>query len=80
MYSMSTRILNKKMELIRWLSALEDKSVIDKIMEIKKQESRDWWIEISEEERKSLERGIDDAEKGKLVPHSSVRKRYEKWL
>jgi len=71
---------NKKLELIQWLSALEDSSILDKIIELRKSEDKDWWNSISEDEKQSIERGLKDAEAGKLNPHSEARKLYEKWL
>ena len=35
---------------------------------------------ISEDEKKSIEAGLNDAENGKLNDHSQARKLYEKWL
>lgn len=35
---------------------------------------------VSEEERQSIERGLEDSKNGRVTPHSEVRKRYEKWL
>jgi plasmid stabilization system protein ParE len=57
---------NKKIELIQWLSTIEDISVLNKIMELRKKESKDWWNSISENEKKSIEAGLNDAENGKL--------------
>lgn len=71
---------NKKIELIQWLTTLDDVSLIDKLLEIRKNESADWWQEISEEERTSIEKGIGDAEDGKLTEHLSVKENYERWL
>lgn len=76
---MDIKIQNKKIELIQWLSTLSDKGVIDEIMQLRKSEKNDWWNEISEKERLSLEKGIEDADSGKLNPHSEAKKIYEKW-
>lgn len=73
-------IQNAKIELIQWLSTLDDSAMIQKLIEFRKKETKDWWINISDEEKKSIKRGISDAEKGKMKPHSEVRKIYEKWL
>jgi hypothetical protein len=73
-------ILNKKLELIQWLSSIEDSSIIEKIMELRKKENKDWWDSISENEKKAIESGLKDADSGKLNPHSNARKLYEKWL
>ena len=73
-------IQNKKLELIQWLSTLEDSTIIEKIVALRKNESKDWWNSISEIEKESIEQGLNDANSGKLNPHSSARKLYEKWL
>ena len=71
---------NKKLELIQWLSTIEDSTIIEKIMDLRKKESKDWWNSISESEKESIEKGLQDADAGKLNPHSNARKLYEKWL
>jgi hypothetical protein len=77
---MESKILNKKIELIQWLSTLEDKVVIEKLIKFRKEESTDWWDSISDEEKKAIESGLNDADKNNLIPHVTVRKTYEKWL
>lgn len=77
---MESKILNKKLELIQWLSTLEDKVVIEKLIKFRKEESTDWWDSISDEEKKSIESGLNDVDKNNLIPHVTVRKTYEKWL
>ncbi len=73
-------ILNKKLELIQWLSTVEDSTILEKIMDLRKRENKDWWNSISENQRDSIEQGLKDAESGKLNPHSSARNLYGKWL
>ena len=78
--SVNINLLNTKLELIQWLSTIEDSSIIEKIMDLRKKESIDWWNSISENEKQSIELGINDAESGKLNSHSKARNLYEKWL
>ena len=73
-------IESKKLALIQWLTSLNDVSMIDKILELKNKESKDWWNETSDEEKESIEKGLSDAESGNLKQHSEIRKKYEKWL
>lgn len=77
--NLDINIETKKLALIQWLTSLNDVSMIDKIMELK-EEKKDWWNEISDEEKESIEKGLSDAESGKLTPHSEIIKKYEKWL
>lgn len=76
----AVNIQSKKLELIQWLSTIEDLSVLNKIIDLKMQENKDWWNSISENEKQSIENGIQDAEAGKLNSHSKARKLYDKWL
>ncbi|WP_203255793.1 hypothetical protein [Hyunsoonleella ulvae] len=77
---MDLSLENKKIELIQWLSTLNDKSLIDKLMKLREKEKNDWWNEISAREKKSIEKGIIDADRGNLTSHSNVKGIYEKWL
>lgn len=74
------QILNEKLELIQWLSSIEDESTIKKLIEFRKQETNDWWQGISEAEKASIEKGMGQADNNELEPHSKARKLYEKWL
>ncbi|WP_243389579.1 hypothetical protein [Flavobacterium cyanobacteriorum] len=73
-------IQSKKIELIQWLSTLDDISVIEKVISLRQQQNKDWWDTISENEKKSIEKGINDSENGNLLPHTKAQKLYEKWL
>ena len=77
---MAIDLQNKKIELIQWLSTLDNEIIIDKLMKLRESEKTDWWNEISEGEKESIEKGIEDANSGNLKPQSEVRKLYEKWL
>ncbi|TVR78885.1 MAG: hypothetical protein EA412_07835 [Chitinophagaceae bacterium] len=72
---------NKKLELIQWLSTFDDIEILEKISElIYKESQKDWWKEIPEEEKKAIEKGIAEADSGKLNPHSKAHKLYGKWV
>jgi hypothetical protein len=77
---MEINIQTTKIDLIRWLTNLEDKFLIQKIVELKIAETADWWNEISEKEKSSIHKGILDSEQGRLNSHSDAQKIYEKWL
>lgn len=77
---MDINIQNAKIELIQWLTTLEDSALIQKIMELRKTESKDWWHELSDNEKQSIEAGIADAKKGNLKSNAEAKKIYGKWL
>lgn len=73
------QIQNKKLELIQWLSTIEDLHILDKISDmISRERKKDWWDDISDAEKRSIEKGIAQADAGKLNPHSKARKIYGK--
>ncbi len=66
--------------MIQWLSTVQDIATIEKIIELRKVENKDWWNSISADEKSAIEQGLNEANAGKLNPHSKARKLYEKWL
>jgi len=71
----------EKQKIIEWIKGLNDPSLIEKLRLIKENKlPTDWWDEISEEEKLSIERGLEDIRSGRIIPHDQVKKYYEKWL
>lgn len=77
---MDTNSLDKKIDLIQWLSSIEDVQLLDKLIQFRKEQNLDWWNSISDEEKMSIQKGMVDAEKGNLIDHSQAKTIYEKWL
>jgi len=77
---MDIDIKNAKIDLIQWLTTLEDSSLIQKLMQVRNDESKDWWKSLTKSEKKSITKGISEADCGDLKPHSEAKKIYEKWL
>lgn len=40
----------------------------------------EWWDEISSEQKKAIDKGIKQLDKGDGIPHEEVMKKYAKWL
>lgn len=76
----STNLQERKLELIQWVSVIEDAKLIDKLTELKAAVSADWWDETGEEERASIAKGIIDADSGRLKSHAEAKMVYENWL
>ena len=43
-------------------------------------EKADWWDTIDDEEKASIERGLQQIENGEGIPHSQVMAKYERYL
>ncbi len=68
-----------KLELIQLLLQTQKESLLGRIKKIFEEETSDWWNELSEEEIQSIEKGIEDANNGKLIKHEEVMKQFKKW-
>jgi len=77
---MKIDIQDAKIELIQWLTTLEDTTIISKLIQLKSRESKDWWEKISDNEKKSIKAGLADADNGKLKENSEAKSIYGKWL
>lgn len=77
---MNSAGLNKRIELIQWLSTVEDDFVLEKLEAIQFANTKDWWDTISTTEQESIESGILDIKTGRLNNHVVGRGLYEKWL
>jgi hypothetical protein len=70
----------KKIDLINWLTTLNDINMINKLLQLRQDSKLDWWDEISDAEKDSIDKGINDADAGRLNEQADVKKLYEKWL
>ncbi len=75
-------IQTEKLDLIEWISRLNDTSIIEKLTKIKDDysKSQDWWDSLKKEEIESINRGLKDFDEGRVYSHDTVRKIYEKYL
>ncbi|MGI8892643.1 MAG: hypothetical protein ACR2GN_04200 [Bacteroidia bacterium] len=75
-------IHSEKIKLIEWLISLKDEAVIEKLNFFRDNinEGSDWWDFISEDEKNSIKRGLEDLNKGNTITHEEARKKYKKWL
>lgn len=46
----------------------------------RRQESKDWWNEISTDEQNEINEGIQQADNNELIDHDEIKKSYSKWL
>ena len=67
-----------KLELIEWLSKLNDDETIEylKVVKDSKSKENDWWDDLTAEQKKGIERGLRDIGQGRITPHEEVKKKY----
>jgi hypothetical protein len=77
---MNNNLSNSKVELIQWLASLKDESIISDLLALRNKLDSDWWSEISESEKTSIKKGLNDLDNNNTISNSEVKKLYEKWL
>lgn len=67
-----------KLELIAWLSKLEDQGTIEylKVVKDTKEAQGDWFEDLTEQQKKGIEKGLQDVKDGRVTSHDEVRKKY----
>lgn len=67
-----------KLELIEWLTGLEDDDTLDylKVVKDSKTSQKDWWYDLTDEQKQGIERGLGDVDAGRVTPHDVVKKKY----
>ena len=66
-----------KLELIGWLTKLEDDETIQylKVVKDSKPDDHNWWGDLDASQKKGIEKGLKDIDKGSVIPHDEVRKK-----
>ena len=67
-----------KLELIEWLIKLNDSDTLEylKIVKDARSENKDWWNDLTNQQRIGIQRGLKDIDEGRVVSHSDVKKKY----
>lgn len=64
-----------KLELIEWLTKLNEIETLNYLKVVKDSRSgdQDWWSELTEQQRDGIQRGLKDIDEGRVVSHSDVK-------
>lgn len=68
----------EKQELMKRLAETNDPSIIESIKKIFQKEKKDWWDELSEEQKADIEQGERDIENGDYVEFHTFIEQYLK--
>ncbi len=60
-----------KIELIQWLTEINDPEIIQQLTEIK--EGHDWWDSITAEEQIAIDQGLIELDGGNSISHEVVK-------
>lgn len=71
---------NEKIELAKMLLNTESEAVIKQVKAVFEKQEKDFWDELSDVQKLSIETSIKQADEGKVVSHKRAMKKYGKWL
>lgn len=66
----------EKSELMKLLSETNDESIIASIKKIFTTQKKDFWDELSDEQKAEINKGIEDFDKGRIHSYAEVMKNY----
>jgi len=56
-----------KLELVRLIINIDNKNIIDKLIRVLRDEEEDFWLELSEKEKKEIKAGIGQLDSGQGI-------------
>jgi predicted transcriptional regulator len=73
-------LASQKIELAKRILDMEDEEMIHHIKAVIESGSEDWYINLPQEVKDSIAKGLAQSAKGETIPHKEVMKKYQKWL
>ena len=67
-----------KLELIEWLTKLEDDETINylKLVKDAKVKDNDWWYDLNDVQKGGIERGLGDVDEGRNTLNDDIKQKY----
>ena len=62
----------RKINLINWISSIQEENILSQMEDIQKK-NNDWWDIISEEDKKAINDGLNQLDRGEYVTRSQVK-------
>jgi predicted transcriptional regulator len=65
-------IETRKINIINWISSIQEEGILAEMERIQK-EKADWWNTVSSEDKKAINEGLEQLDKGEFLTRSQVR-------
>lgn len=62
----------RKVNLINWISSVQESEIIERIEALQKERS-DWWDTVSNEDKRAIDDGLAQLDRGEFLTRSEVR-------
>lgn len=70
----------QKLRLIERITHIENQAVLDQIHAVLERGEKDFYGELTEDQRAAIQRGLSQLESGNTVSEAEVKEIYKKWL
>jgi predicted transcriptional regulator len=64
----------RKLNLINWISSIQEEETLSEVEKIQKKKA-DWWDKVSSKDKKDIEEGLDQLDRGEFITRDKVRDR-----
>ena len=65
----------EKLNLVQAILDIDDAGLIKKIKKILKRPEHDWFDDLTEEQQRSVDRALEQLDRGEGIPHAEAMKR-----
>jgi len=66
----------EKKELLKLLAETENPSIIKAVKKIFQKEKKDFWEELTDEQKEAIEEGLEDFRQGRVVSYEEMKKEF----
>jgi len=73
-------IKTMRQEVKKYIDVADDKIVQMMHAILQVEANVDWWNCMSDKVKEDVEIALGESERGEVLPHEEIQKRYEKWL
>ncbi|MCG3164531.1 MAG: hypothetical protein POELPBGB_00285 [Bacteroidia bacterium] len=74
------KLQEQKLELAKMVLNTDSEVLLKKVRAVFDKAESDFWDELSDFQKQTVEEAIKQADKGELVSHKEAMKKYRKWL
>lgn len=73
-------IQTEKLNLVEKLLQTTDEEILARVKAVFESSDEDFWKELPVKIQQEIKEAIQQADRGELIPHEIVMKKYSKWL
>jgi predicted transcriptional regulator len=74
------KLQEQKLELAKMVLNTDSEALLKQVKAVFDKAESDFWDELSDYQKKTVEEAIKQADKGEMISHKEAMKKYRKWL